>query len=92
MTVYKKRGGVKKNDYNTTISKTENKIGSDHDHDKYITTQELNKLTSENFTARLKQANLASKNDIANFIKKTDFDESLKTVLPKKLKQYQQKY
>ena len=92
MTVYKKRGGVKKNDYNTKISKTENKIGSDHDHDKYITTQELNKLTSENFTARLKQANLASKNDIANFIKKTDFDESLKTVLLKKLKQYQQKY
>ena len=92
MTVYKKRGGVKKTDYNTKISKTENKIGSDHDHDKYITTQELNKLTSENFTARLKQANLASKNDIANFIKKTDFDESLKTVLLKKLKQYQQKY
>ena len=92
LTVYKKRGGVKKNDYNTKISKTENKIGSDHDHDKYITTQELNNLTSENFTARLKQANLASKNDIANFIKKTDFDESLKTVLPKKLKQYQQKY
>ena len=78
LTVYKKRGGVKKNDYNTKISKTENKIGSDHDHDKYITTQELNKLTSENFTARLKQANLASKNDIANFIKKTDFDNNLK--------------
>ena len=97
LTVYKKRGGVKKNDYNTKISKTENKIGSDHDHDKYITTQELNKLTSENFTARLKQANLASKNDIANFVKKTDFDEKLKyfnknelNELSKKV-QYQQK-
>ena len=56
------------------------------------TKQLMIKLTSEDFTARLKQANLASKNDIANFIKKTDFDESLKTVLPKKLKQYQQKY
>ena len=82
----------KRTDYNTQINLIEKKITTDHDHDKYITTQEFNKLTSENFTARLKQANLASKNDIANFIKKTDFDESLKTVLPKKLKQYQQKY
>ena len=29
---------------------------SDHDYDKYITTQEFNELTSEIFTARLKQA------------------------------------
>ena len=36
-----------------------------------ITTQEFNKLTSENFTAKLKQENLASKNDITNFVKKT---------------------
>ena len=47
---------------------------TDHDHDKYITTQELNKLTLENFTAglaqaNLAQANLASKSDIANFVK-----------------------
>ena len=35
------------------------------------------KLTAGNFTARLKQANLASKNYIANFIKKTDFDNKL---------------
>ena len=61
---------VKKTDYNTKISEIENKITTDHDHDKYITTQELNKLTAENFTARLAQANLASKNDIANFVKK----------------------
>ena len=32
--------------------------------------QEFNKLTSENFGARLKQVNSASKNDIADFIKK----------------------
>ena len=32
---------------------------------KYIIAQEFNKLTAENFTARLKQANLASKIDIA---------------------------
>ena len=43
---------------------------ADHDHDKYITTQELNKLTFENFAARLTQTYLASKNDSANFIKK----------------------
>ena len=28
-------------------------------------------LTSENFTAKLKQVNLASKNDIAKFVKKS---------------------
>ena len=42
------------------ISEIENKITDDHDHDNYIKTQEFNKLISENFTARLKQANLAS--------------------------------
>ena len=46
---------------------------TDHDHDKYITTQELNELTLENFAARLTQTYLASKNDIANFIKKERF-------------------
>ena len=68
----------KKIDYNTKISEIENKITADHDHDKYITTQEFNKFTSENFTAIVKQANLASKSDIANFVKKTDFDNKLK--------------
>ena len=60
---------VKKTDYNTKISETENKIATDHDHDKYIIAQGFNKLTSENFTARLSQANLASTSDIANFVK-----------------------
>ena len=54
----------KKADYNTKISEIENKITSDHDHDKDITTQEFNKLTSENITARLKQANLTCNNDL----------------------------
>ena len=75
---------VKKTNYNTKISEIENKITTDHDHDKYITTQEFNKLTSEKFTARLAQANLASKNDIANFVKKTDFDNKLKDVTSNK--------
>ena len=57
---------LKKTDYNTKINEIENKI---NDHGKYITTQKFNKLTSENFDGRLKQANFASKNDIAGFVK-----------------------
>ena len=49
-----------------------------------MTIQEFNKLASENFTERLKQANLASKNDIANFVKKTDFDNKLTNVTSNK--------
>ena len=47
------------------------------DHAKYITTQELNKLTSEKVAARLAQANLASKNDMINFVNETDVDNKL---------------
>ena len=54
---------VKKTDYNKKISEIEGKI-SNHNHDKYITTPEFNKLTTENFQARLKQANLISKSDL----------------------------
>ena len=71
---------IKKTEYNTKISETENKITTDHDHDKYITTQEFVKLTSENFAAKLAQANLASENDIANFVKKADFDGEFKNL------------
>ena len=71
------RNLVQKTDYNTKITEIENKTTTDHEHDKYITTQEFNKLTLENFTARLKQANLASKSDVANFVKNTDFDDKL---------------
>ena len=49
---------------------TQKLIATDHDHDKYITTQDFNKLISESFTARLKKANLGSKSYIANFIKR----------------------
>ena len=45
---------------------------------------EFNKLTSKNVTARLKQGNLASKNNIANFVKKTDFNHKLKNVTSNK--------
>ena len=53
-----------------------NKITTDHDHDKYITTQEFNKLISDNLTARLKQAYLTSKSDIVNFVKKIDLNKN----------------
>ena len=68
---------VKKNDYNTWISEIENKITTDHDRDNYITTEEFNKLISENFTTKLAQANLANKSYIANFVKNTDFQGKL---------------
>ena len=74
----------KKTDYNTKISEIKNKITTDHDHDKYIATQEFNKLTSEHVTARLKQANLASKCDIVNFVRQTDFDDKLKDIISNK--------
>ena len=50
---------------------------------KYLTminillTGEFNKLVKERFADRLKQANLASKNDMADFVKKTDYIEKL---------------
>ena len=66
----------KKTDYNSKISEMENKITTDHNHYIFITTQEFNKLTSENVIAKLKQANLASKNDTASFAKKTQLNKN----------------
>ena len=43
---------VKKGDYNTKINETEKKI-VDHDHDRYITPEEFNKLTAQNYAATL---------------------------------------
>ena len=37
---------------------------------RHITTREFNTLTSEHFTASLKQESLSSKSDFANFLKK----------------------
>ena len=61
---------VTKTNYNTKISEIENKI-IDHNHGKYITTQEFNRLTTENVKARLKEADLVTK---------TDFDTQFKKV------------
>ena len=77
---------VKKTDKNTKISEIENKVTTDHDHDRHITTQEFNKLTPEYFTARIKQANLASKRDFANLVKKTDLNKHELNELSKNVK------
>ena len=68
---------IKKTGYNTKVDEIAKKI-TDHDYDKYVPIPEFNKLTAEKFAARLAPANLASKSDIANFVKKTDFDDKLK--------------
>ena len=59
--------------YDTKINKIEKK-SIDHDHsNNYITTQEFNKLTAENFAPRLVQEKLVSKADITDFIKNDRF-------------------
>ena len=58
---------VKKTDHNTKVTKIENKLNN-HNHDKYIDTQEFNKLAVDVFNARYAQANL---------ITNTDFDAKL---------------
>ena len=57
---------MKNTDYDTKISDVEKKIAN-HNHGKYITTQEFNKLATENVNARLAQTNLIT----------TDFDAKL---------------
>ena len=57
---------------NTKLSEDENKI---QENSEYITTQEFNKLTAENFAARLKQANLVNKTNFDN--KLTSFDRRI---------------
>ena len=80
----------------TAFTAVENKIP---DHSNYITTPEFNKVRAENVGSRIAQVNLASETDIANLVRKTDFDDRLKnlnkkitlnkTNYPKKLNYYQ---
>ena len=55
---------VTKTDYNAKINEIEKKKVFDRNHDKYITTPELNKFAEEVFDARLARVNLVTK---ANF-------------------------
>ena len=61
---------VEKPDYNTKVTEIENKLNN-HNHDRYIDTQEFNKLAADVFHARLAKANL---------ITKTDFDAKLSSL------------
>ena len=58
--------------FNIKISEFENKIS---DNSKCITAQEFNKLTAENFAARLKRGNLMNKTDFDN--KLTSFNKGV---------------
>ena len=51
---------VKKTDFNPKVAEIEKKI-TDHNHNKYITTTEFNKLATDAVNARLLQANLVKK-------------------------------
>ena len=72
---------VTKTDYNTKVSEIEKKV-SDRNHDKHMTTPEFNKLTTENFRARLAQADLVSK---------IDFDTKLQDI-SKRITSYKTKH
>ena len=76
-------------DTTAVFTAVENKIPN---HGKCITTTEFNMLTSENFAARLAQANLPRKNDISDLVKKTDFDDKLKNLINKLLEIKQNLY
>ena len=61
---------VKKTGYNTKITDVESKLNN-HNHDKYITTPEFNKLATDVFNARIAQT---------KSITKTDFDAKLSSL------------
>ena len=61
---------VKNTDCNTNINETGKKINVLRYDYKYTNTEECNRLTAANFSARLKQANLVSKSDLVDFVKK----------------------
>ena len=64
---------VKKTDYKTKITEIEKKL-TDHNHDKYITTIEFNKLATDTFNARIVCLYLVI---YINLVKNTDFDSKL---------------
>ena len=72
---------------NAKISKVQYKI---IDNSKYITTQEFNKLTTENLTIRLKQAGFVNESDfdnkLKNFNKQVTLNKIKHSEVPKKTK------
>ena len=77
---------------NTKISEVENKIP---DNSKYIVTEELNKSSVENVTARLKQADIVNKidfdNKLINFNKQITSNKTRHLEVRKKNKQTKNK-
>ena len=65
-------------DTSTALTTVESKTP---DHSKHITIPEFYKLAAEIFAAKLTQANLATKKDIAISVKKTDYDDKQKNLL-----------
>ena len=53
---------VKKTNYETKITELKKKL-TDHNHNKYVTSPELNTLAANVFNARLSRANLITKTD-----------------------------
>ena len=62
---------LKKTDYNTKITEIENKLNN-HNHNKYISTLEFNKLAAYVFNPRLKEANLVPKTNFDNSVSSTN--------------------
>ena len=67
---------VTKTEYNPKISDI--KKNTYHGHDKYITTPEFNKLTTENFKARLKRVDLLTKRDFNTKLQRLNEKKMLK--------------
>ena len=72
---------IKLTNHNTKITEIENKL-TNHNHDKFIDTQEFNKLAADVFNTRITQENL---------ITKTDFDAKLSN-LNRKITQNKSKH
>ena len=70
----------KKTDYVAKLSEIKKKKLKHDYNNKYVTTKKFNRLLAENYTASLKQANLATKSDIDDFVEKTGFDDKLRNL------------
>ena len=85
---------VKKTDYNTKITDIENKLNN-HNHDKYITTQEFNTFAVDVFNARLAQAILVTKtifdNTVSSLDSKIEATKTVNTLLENLLKRLRKK-
>ena len=69
---------IKKAHHSTKIKNIKRKIPN---HDRYITTYDFNTFSDETSDERLRQSKLVAKTDIADFAKKTYFDEKPKNII-----------